>query len=408
MHAATEAILIYNHGRDPERLTRKLSAIAGDPFAFFRGTNHLYAASVEAEPALLEAPVTYVCGDLHLENFGSFKGDNGLVYFDLNDFDDALVAPLTVDVVRMLSSVIVAGTQLRLSEGDAMRACEQMLDIYANTLAAGKPRWLERATATGMVATLLRSVKRRRRGQLLAARTRVRKGKRLLLCDNAHALPVDRAQRERAAAILELYSKQGHGNRFVADDTARRIAGVGSLGLERYVVLAREVMADGRPADTQRLIDVKRAAPSAWQGMRKPSQPHWRSDAQRVAQSQQIMQAASPALLSPVSLGDASYLVKSLQPTADRIDLARCEGAAGLREVLGTMARAAAWSHLRGCGHQAADRIEQLQDFAAHGRWRAPVLRLAKHGYEVSFAQWKVFAEDFRKARGGSARRGTE
>jgi uncharacterized protein (DUF2252 family) len=46
MHAATQAILTFNHGRDPERLTRKLAAIAADPFAFFRGTNLLYAASL--------------------------------------------------------------------------------------------------------------------------------------------------------------------------------------------------------------------------------------------------------------------------------------------------------------------------------------------------------------------------
>ena len=49
MHAATESILTYNHGRDPERLTLKLAAIAAEPFAFFRGTNHLYAASLGGE-----------------------------------------------------------------------------------------------------------------------------------------------------------------------------------------------------------------------------------------------------------------------------------------------------------------------------------------------------------------------
>ncbi|HBD34507.1 MAG TPA: DUF2252 domain-containing protein, partial [Cupriavidus sp.] len=171
MHAATESILIYNHGRDPERLTMKLAAIAADPFAFFRGTNHLYAASLEREAGLLDAPSTYVCGDLHVENFGTFKGDNGLVYFDLNDFDDAMLAPLTVDVIRMLSSVLVAGESIGLSEADARTACAQMLSVYTAMLRAGKPRWLERATASGLVATLLRQVKRRKRGALLNART---------------------------------------------------------------------------------------------------------------------------------------------------------------------------------------------------------------------------------------------
>ncbi|GJG97363.1 DUF2252 family protein [Cupriavidus pauculus] len=395
MHAATERILKYNHGRDPDRLTLKLAAIAAEPFAFFRGTNHLYAASVGNEIGL-GAPLTYVCGDLHVENFGSFKGDNGLVYFDLNDFDDALVAPVTVDAVRMLSSVLVAAHQYRLSEADARVACAHMLDEYTQVLRGGKPRWIERATATGLVATLLRQVKRRKRGALLAARTMMEDGRRQLKLDR-RALQADRAQRDHAAHILAVYSQQDHhGHRFEAEDAARRVAGVGSLGLERYVVLAHDTYAP----TSRRLIDIKRAAPSAWDGLRR-QQPHWGSDAQRVTTAQQIMQAASPALLSYVSLGrHDSFVVKSLQPTTDRVDLAHCRDKRALMDVLVTMARAAAWAHLRGCGHQAADRIEKLQDFAAGGRWQSMALRLARHGRDVSLAQWKAYAEDYRRARG--------
>ncbi|PLP96675.1 DUF2252 family protein [Cupriavidus pauculus] len=396
MHAVTESILLYNHGRDPDRLTLKLAAIAAEPFAFFRGTNHLYAASLRGEIGL-DAPHTYVCGDLHVENFGSFKGDNGLVYFDLNDFDDALVAPFTVDAVRMLSSVLVAAHQYKLSEADARVACANMLGEYTNTLRHGKPRWIERATATGLVATLLRQVKRRRRGALLAARTTLRGGRRRLNLDRK-ALRADGDERERAAHILAIYSQQEHhGHRFVGEDAARRVAGVGSLGLERYVVLAHDMQLP----TSRRLVDIKRAAPSAWLDLQR-HQPHWSSDAQRVVTTQQIMQAASPALLSYVSLGRReSFVVKSLQPTTDRVDLVHCRNKAALLDVLATMARAAAWAHLRGCGHQAADRIEKLQDYAAGGRWQSMALRLARHGRDVSLAQWKTYAEDYRKAKGG-------
>lgn len=395
MHAATESILIYNHGRDPDRLTMKLAALAAEPFAFFRGTNHLYAAALRGEIGL-DAPLSYVCGDLHVENFGSFKGDNGLVYFDLNDFDDALVAPVTVDVVRMLSSVLVAGQQYRLSEADARVACANMLSEYTRTLRAGKPRWIERSTATGLVATMLRQVKRRKRGTLLASHTETRNG-RLRLDLDKHAQRASRAQRERAAHIVAVYSRQTHhGHRFVAEDVASRVAGVGSLGLERYVVLAHEM----HLPTSRRLLDVKRAMPSAWENLRH-QQPHWGSDGQRVATVRQVMQAASPALLSYVALDRReSFLVKSLQPSTDRVDLAHCRDKAALIDVLTTMARAAAWAHLRGCGHQAADRIEKLQDFAAGGRWQSMALRLARHGRDVSLAQWKAFAEDYRKARG--------
>lgn len=158
MHDSTRAILEYNAGRDPERLTRKLAAIAADPFSFFRGTNNLYAASLADSPLVHEAPRTLVCGDLHLENYGSFKGDNGLVYFDMNDFDEAAGAPFTVDLVRVLSSLQVAARGWKLADEDAGNLCRRFLETYAAALVEGKPRWVERATAVGIVRDLLRGL----------------------------------------------------------------------------------------------------------------------------------------------------------------------------------------------------------------------------------------------------------
>ena len=171
MHESTRVILEYNAGRDPERLTRKLAAIAADPFSFFRGTNNLYAASMIDAPLMHEAPRTLVCGDLHLENFGSFKGENGLVYFDMNDFDEALTAPFTIDLVRVLSSLQVAAHSWKLADEDANNLCRRFLDTYAAALVDGKPRWVERATATGIVRTLLRGLRRRNRAAYIAERT---------------------------------------------------------------------------------------------------------------------------------------------------------------------------------------------------------------------------------------------
>ena len=54
MHQITLAIADYNAGRDPERLRRKLALIAAGPFAFMRGTCHLFYAGLSALPA---APV---------------------------------------------------------------------------------------------------------------------------------------------------------------------------------------------------------------------------------------------------------------------------------------------------------------------------------------------------------------
>ena len=407
MHDSTRILLEYNAGRDPERLTRKLDAIAADPFSFFRGTNNLYAASLADAALLHDAPRTLVCGDLHLENFGSFKGDNGLVYFDMNDFDEALAAPFTVDLVRVLSSLQVASFSWKLADEDAHHLCRRFLDTYAATLVDGKPRWVERATATGIVRDLLRALRKRNRAAYLAQRT-VRSGNRISLrIDGRRTLRASKEEARRARRILEAYGQQGNGQRFIAVDVARRIAGTGSLGLERYSVLARP---ENDPT-TLRLIDIKLSIPSVWDDVLGSacSVAPWRSEAGRVVDIQRISQAISPALLRGVVYGakgekPKSYVVKSLQPTADRVALGSGKNVvANLDDALQTMARVAAWCHLRGCGRHGTDLVEKVQDYAAGTAWRKSALKLAAHGKDVSLKQWAEFAEDYRQARGGKA-----
>lgn len=63
----------FNAGREPERLALKYRAMAKSPFAFFRGTAHLFWEDLsKSRSALPDSPLVWTCGDLHLENFGSF------------------------------------------------------------------------------------------------------------------------------------------------------------------------------------------------------------------------------------------------------------------------------------------------------------------------------------------------
>src|SRR6185369_18016042 len=100
-----QRIIAYNRDRDPERLSLKYKAMRKDALAFFRGTCHLFAEDWPQKDRVNDAPDVWVCGDLHLENFGSYKGDNRLVYFDITDFDEAALAPASWDLVRFLTSL---------------------------------------------------------------------------------------------------------------------------------------------------------------------------------------------------------------------------------------------------------------------------------------------------------------
>lgn len=91
--------------------------------------------------------MTWVCGDLHLENFGSYKGDNRLVYFDLNDFDEAALAPANRELIRMVASLLSGADTLAIRQSEARALCLSFLDAYAASLAAGKAYWIQSDTA---------------------------------------------------------------------------------------------------------------------------------------------------------------------------------------------------------------------------------------------------------------------
>ena len=160
---AVQLIAQYNAGRDAERLQLKYRAMRASAFAFMRGSCHLFYQRLPRSGIFKSAPAAWICGDLHLENFGSYKGDNRLVYFDLNDFDEAALAPLTWELMRMLASIRVAARDAGFSQADAQVLCRSFVDAHAQALAGGKAYWIERETAQGLVRELLDSLQSRQR-----------------------------------------------------------------------------------------------------------------------------------------------------------------------------------------------------------------------------------------------------
>jgi uncharacterized protein (DUF2252 family) len=388
-----KSILRYNAGRDPERLDLKLQALRNDAFAFFRGTCHLFYETLPSHPALKAAPAVHICGDLHLENFGSYKGDNRLVYFDLNDFDEAVLAPFTMELVRFLASIKVAAKSLQLPRAQADELCRLFVDVYRERVSDGKPRWLERATAIGMIADLLGNLNTRTRKQLLDERTISSGKKRRLRIDGRKALDLDAAQYKRVKKLIKRYARTTADPGFYKVlDIARRIAGNGSLGLERYAIL---VQGRGSP-DQNFLLDLKIGNPSAVVPHVAERQPKWECEAQRVMRIQQLVQAIAPARMAVLVDGKKSFLLKELQPIADRLKLQDWNGRIGrLRDVIYNMAEATAWGHLRGCGRFGAALVDEFAGYAANQKWRKPLLELAEDSHRRVLAQWKTYCEAF-------------
>jgi uncharacterized protein (DUF2252 family) len=389
----TRQILAQNAGRDVDRLCLKLTELRKDPFAFFRGTNPLFLEFLPQSHSLFRAPRVLICGDLHLENFGAFKGDNRLCYFDVNDFDEACRAPFTVDIVRFVASIKVAAHGLGLNRAQTKLLVKRFFRAYAHSVGDGKPRWLERSLAQGVFRSLLRRAMTRTRPELLARFTRLKGGERRIRIDGTRALAADPAERASLRRFLGQFGVPGASRSFFRLlDAARRIAGCGSLGLARYVLLVR-----GRGSPDQNFaLDLKFAAPSAVAQWYAGQQPAWPSEAVRVVTIQRLVQAISPALLRAVYFKARPFVLKELQPSIDRLDLAqwRAKPRRILQAVEG-MGHVTAWAHLRGCGHFGAASSESLQAFVATKRWQATAERMADTAAQRTRRAWQIYSKDF-------------
>jgi len=383
-------ILEFNCDREPERLALKYAAMRRDPFSFFRGTAHLFHDDWPKRSPLDRTALTWACGDLHLENFGSYEGGNRLAYFDINDFDEAALAPCARDLARFLTSVLLAAAAIRVRASDARELCRETLRAYGSALRLGKPGWVERDTARGMVRSLLKRVRSRTRAELLAERTVFRQGRRRIRTDGRHANPATRDMRHAVTTALQAFgARQSDPRYYKVVDVARRIAGTGSLGLERFVVLVR----GSGVADGHVLLDVKQAAPSALIPSLRTPQPTWRNEADRVVTIQQRVQAVSPALLHVLRVGGDWCILRELQPMEDRLSLAGAHRKLPrLRRALETMAQVIAWGQLRCAGRGGSAIGDEWVAFGHDRQWPRGVLDYAVRYVRTVRHDWKEFA----------------
>ena len=208
-------------------------------FSFLRGTAHLFHNRLKVLGADPGGPAAWICGDLHLENFGTYLGGNGLTYFDVNDFDECALAPCTWDPLRLATSLLIAAPIYKIQRDGVLTLATQLIERYRAELAAGKPRWIERRMADGVIGDLIDTLRHRDPAKFVQKRTTGKLGDRLDTASEKMQPVTRAAERKLVKTFLTSLATGADGScRYTFLDVAYRIAGTGSLGIRRYVVLA--------------------------------------------------------------------------------------------------------------------------------------------------------------------------
>ena len=130
-----------NGDLDEHDLAEKHDKMAKDAFQFLRATYWRWAETIDkACPVLKRGPQVLSVGDIHIENFGTWRDAEGRLVWGVNDFDEAARMPYVHDIVRLATSAVLAG-----ATGITRQAiCEAILAGYQQGLKDPRPIVLDR------------------------------------------------------------------------------------------------------------------------------------------------------------------------------------------------------------------------------------------------------------------------
>jgi uncharacterized protein (DUF2252 family) len=166
-------------------------------------------------------------------------------------------------------------------------------------------------------------------------------------------------------------------------DVTFRIAGIGSLGLRRYVVL---VSIKDSP-DSYRLYDLKAGGRPSLLACTEERQPfEGDSDARRAVRAQRQLQARPAAALQVLKVDGQEYRLRVIIPEENRTGLQELRRRSRkLRRAVAVAGQLTGWAHVRG------SRLEGDDQSGALGQW------VAGPGLESVIASAVRFADQTRR-----------
>jgi hypothetical protein len=134
--------------REPD-LEVKHQFMADDIFLFFRATFYRWCERWYAAcPSLANAEQVFAVGDLHIQNFGSWRDGHARLIWGVNDYDEVAMMSFAADLVRLIMSAELASEETPACDLTLAEICECVREgYYAGLKDAPQPFVLERRHA---------------------------------------------------------------------------------------------------------------------------------------------------------------------------------------------------------------------------------------------------------------------
>jgi uncharacterized protein (DUF2252 family) len=353
-HDALTTILAQDQIRIPELVPIRHQRMEASPWNYYRGAAAVMAGDLASQPdSGLEVQL---CGDAHVLNFGLWATPERNLMFDLRDFDETLPGPFEWDVKRLAVSLVVVARENKVKSATAEAAVTAAIEAYGQrmrryTTMPELDIWYDGVH----VDSLISYYEPADRGRVSVhiekkQKHRTSRGAFTKLTTMAHGRPriteeppirVAISDEEQADLVEHLLSeyrltlqedRRTLFDRFTEVDVVRQVVGVGSVGMQVYLVLM-----EGRSGADPLFLQVKQAGPSVYETHTRPSRHN--NHGARVINGKRLVQSATDIFVGWGSLNGKDYYVRQFRdmkiiPTTELIAPRLVEFATACGETL--------------------------------------------------------------------------
>ena len=408
---------------DPAAFRLKFRKMAANPFAFYRGSACLFFADhneIDDPWHDEEASRIWIHGDLHAQNFGTYMNADGVLVFDVNDFDEAYLGPFTWDLLRFVASLALMTRAKAFPDQTIAELARTFLNSYTDQVEHyvrgdnDEDFALRIDNTHGAVHDALLDARGSSRTALLNGVSAVidhqrqftiGRGTRSLDPEEQHL--VMQAFEEYLETIPEDRRKTHHGFYKVKGVVGRSGFGIGSAGLPAYNIL---IEGPNQAMENDVVLSMKQGNVPALSRVRKDPEAdaYFQHQGHRTVVSQRALQVHSDPFLGWCAIDGKGYVVDELSPYESDLDWDDLTEPAQLSPVLADLGRATAKIHCAADEDSTEDLVqfqtETAIDRVVSGRRDELIADLVARGMqyaETARTDHQLFVDAFRENRFG-------
>ena len=403
----------------PDAFRKKFRKMAAGPFQFYRGSAPLFyydIAKYEDPFANEYTSRVWIQGDLHAENFGTYMSSEGVLVFDINDFDEAYPGHFTWDIKRFAASFGILGWLKAFSDNKIRDLIRIYAQAYVDQISIFSGTDLDHQfslridSTQGFIRELLLNTSLNTRLALLDRLTYIDGSleRKLRLSPGVRTLSEVEKKEVETAFQNYLYtipdSKRFHPVSYKIKDMAANVGfGIGSCGLPAYTILLEGI---SQALESDVVLSMKQAniaAPSRVVHDER-IRSYFQNHGHRTALSQRALQDHHDPWLGYTSINGTGFVVSELSPYTEDLDWNDAQDSSDIETTLTFLGRATAKIHCVSdedvdngiVDFQVEDKISE----ALHGREDHFINHIVDFGMAYSqsvFADHILFVDAFRE-----------